>query len=80
MRVIVCLQAPPPSPDGERRLARDDAAALAKALALGSVAPKVTVVLAGPSADAAVLQRALAAGAAREETRRRKWVEPASGA
>jgi electron transfer flavoprotein alpha/beta subunit len=65
MRVIVCLHAPPAGPDGERRLARDDAAALAKALSLGPVAPKVTAVLAGTSADAVVLQRALAAGAAR---------------
>ena len=65
MNIIVCLHAPPPDPDGPG-LGRDDAHALAKALALAEAAQdRVTVVLAGTSHESGPLQRALVAGAAR---------------
>ena len=35
MNIVVCLHAPPPDPGRHRRLGRDDAHALAQALALG---------------------------------------------
>jgi len=65
VNIIVCLHAPPPDPDGPG-LGRDDAHALAQALALAEAAQdRVTVVLAGTSHESGPLQRALVAGAAR---------------
>jgi electron transfer flavoprotein alpha/beta subunit len=61
VRVVVCLHAPRP---GEGELGRDDARALAHALALGPQ-HQVTVVLAGGPGETAPLTRALGAGAKR---------------
>ena len=65
MNIIVCLHAPPPEPGGSG-LGRDDAYALAQAVALADAAQGgVTAVLAGTSHESGPLQRALVAGAAR---------------
>jgi len=65
VNIVVCLHAPPPDPDGPG-LGRDDAHALAQALALGRTAEHaVTAVLAGTSHESGPLQRALVVGATR---------------
>jgi electron transfer flavoprotein alpha/beta subunit len=65
VNIVVCLHAPPPDPDGPG-LGRDDAHALAQALALADAGQhRVTVVLAGTSHETGPLQRALVVGAAR---------------
>jgi electron transfer flavoprotein alpha/beta subunit len=63
VNIIVCLHAPPPDMDGSG-LGRDDAHALAQALALAGE-HTVTAVLAGTSHESGPLQRALVAGATR---------------
>ncbi len=70
MNIAVCLHAPPPDPDGGNALGRDDGFALGYALTLGASPAaggrhRVTALLAGSSAEAGPLQRALAAGADR---------------
>ena len=67
MNVVVCLHAPPPDPNGARGLGRDDAFALAQALALvaGGGSHRVTALLGGAAAEASPLGRALSAGADR---------------
>jgi electron transfer flavoprotein alpha/beta subunit len=65
VNIVVCLHAPPPDPDGPG-LGRDDAHALAQALALAQAGQHtVTAVLAGTSHESGPLQRALLAGATR---------------
>ena len=65
MKIVVCLHAPPPDPDGFG-LGHDDAYALAHALALAEASQaSVTAVLAGTSHESGPLQRALVAGVAR---------------
>ena len=65
MNIVVCLHAPPPDPDGPG-LGRDDAHALAQALAFAQAGQHtVTAVLAGTSHEIGPLQRALLAGATR---------------
>ena len=65
MNIVVCLHAPPPDPAGSG-LGRDDAHALAQALALAEAGQdSVTAVLAGTSHESGPLQRALVAGVTR---------------
>jgi electron transfer flavoprotein alpha/beta subunit len=65
VNIVVCLHAPPTDPPGPG-IGRDDASALAQALALGGPDQhRVTAMLAGTSHEAGALQRALAAGATR---------------
>jgi electron transfer flavoprotein alpha/beta subunit len=65
VNIVVCLHAPPPEPGGSG-LGRDDAHALAQALALGETdQATVTAVLAGTSHESGPLQRALVAGVGR---------------
>jgi electron transfer flavoprotein alpha/beta subunit len=65
VNIVVCLHAPPADSSGAG-IGRDDASALAHALALAAADQhKVTAVLAGTSHEAGALQRALAAGATR---------------
>jgi electron transfer flavoprotein beta subunit len=68
MNIVVCLHAPPPDPGGGSALGRDDGFALAHALTLAAAPAgqhRVTALLAGSSAEAGPLSRALAAGAGR---------------
>jgi electron transfer flavoprotein alpha/beta subunit len=65
VNIVVCLHAPPPDADGPG-FGRDDAHALAQALALAQAGQHtVTAVLAGTSHESGPLQRALVAGATR---------------
>lgn len=67
MKLLVCLHAPPASGQGNVELGRDDAQALALALALAEKegARRVTALLAGVAGEAGPLHRALSAGAHR---------------
>jgi electron transfer flavoprotein alpha/beta subunit len=65
VNIVVCLHAPPPD-QGVVSLGRDDAHALAHALALAQAGQHtVTAVLAGTSHESGPLQRALVAGVTR---------------
>ena len=66
MNIVVCLHAPPPDPDGAG-LGRDDAHALAQALALAAGGPAHASPRCSraPSHESGPLQRALVAGATR---------------
>jgi electron transfer flavoprotein alpha/beta subunit len=64
MKIVVCLRAPPPDPEGDA-LGQADALALAQALGLKADGREVTALLAGTSMEAGPLRLALAAGADR---------------
>jgi electron transfer flavoprotein beta subunit len=67
VKLVVCLHAPPPAPEGHIDLGRHDAHALALGLSLAEKegAHRVTALLAGVAAEAGPLHRALSAGAHR---------------